>query len=53
MAAGIVYGTDRLLLDDFRADATRLGLIGSQWTGLLFVASGIGVLAGARSRLLT
>lgn len=47
---GILYGTDRLLLDRFRADATRLGLTGSQWTGLLLIGAGLAVLAWARSR---
>ena len=46
---GILYGADRLILDDFRADATRLGLTGSQWTGLLLIAAGLAVLAWARS----
>lgn len=47
---GALYGADRFLLDDFRADATRLGLTGSQWTGLLLVAAGLAVLAWARSQ---
>lgn len=47
---GVLYGADRLLLDGFRADATRLGLTGSQWTGLLLVVAGTGLLAWARSR---
>lgn len=47
---GILYGLDRLLLDVFRADATRFGLTGSQWTGLALVAAGAGLLLWGRSR---
>ena len=49
-SVAILYGLDRLALDVFRADATRLGLTGSQWTGLALVIAGVAVLGQARRR---
>lgn len=47
-SVGILYGLNRLVLDVFRADVTRLGLTGSQWTGLALVIAGVAVLAQSR-----
>lgn len=47
-SVAVLYGLDRLVLDIFRADATRLGLTGSQWTGLALVIAGLTVLSRRR-----
>lgn len=44
----LLYGLTRFGLDSFRADAVRLGLTGSQWTGLALAATGIAVLVWSR-----
>ena len=48
-AAGLFYGVGRFVLDGFRADTVRLGLTGSQWTGLLLVGISLAVLLVRRS----
>lgn len=49
-SVAILYGIDRLVLDDFRADAVRFGLTGSQWTGMFLIAAGLAVLYFGRAR---
>lgn len=47
-AVGFLYGLDRLVLDVFRADATRFGLTGSQWTGVALVTASTALLLRTR-----
>lgn len=46
---GILYGTGRFVFDFLREDTRRLGLTGSQWTGLLLVGAA-GLLLRRRGR---
>ena len=48
-SAGLLYGLGRLVLDGFRADSVRLGLTGSQWTGLFMILVSLAVLATSKS----
>lgn len=48
-ATGLLYGLGRFVLDGFRADAVRLGLTGSQWTGLVMILVSLAVLVTSRS----
>ncbi len=48
-AAGLLYGIGRLVLDGFRADSVRLGMTGSQWTGLVMVLISLVVMVSTRS----
>ena len=47
-SAGLLYGLGRFVLDGFRVDAVRLGLTGSQWTGLVMIVVSVAVLVATR-----
>ncbi|MDE0802976.1 MAG: prolipoprotein diacylglyceryl transferase [Acidimicrobiales bacterium] len=47
-SAGLLYGLGRFVLDGFRADAVRLGLTGSQWTGLFMILVSLAVLVTSK-----
>lgn len=48
-SAGLLYGLGRFVLDGFRSDAVRLGLTGSQWTGLFMILVSLAVLVTSKS----